>query len=215
MGPWHKKRSRIPLLKSTGYWLLAQLVAAIPHSLPPAHNVNAASWFTCPRYNHNASCCAAHQLTDSTVRPFSTANTKAHHWAQPRARSIQCGLPPSTYQADTAHVSGSQVLKLYIGGAAVCPAVKCTRDWSLVNREKPGQGSRKHSCKFCTIVRHTEHKEPYWIRTTVHAQRLLHSGGAAPLFINVGTRWRWVVSFTLRPPALYPLYSKLAGSSTP
>jgi hypothetical protein len=24
-------------------------------------------------------------------------------------------------------------------------------------------------------------------------------GGTAPLFLNLGTRWRWLVSFTLRP----------------
>jgi len=31
---------------------------------------------------------------------------------------------------------------------------------------------------------------------------ILGSGGIAPLILDLGTRWRWVVSFTPRP--LYP-----------
>jgi len=42
---------------------------------------------------------------------------------------------------------------------------------------------------FCFIKHHAV--KTYW-----------GSRGTAPLILNLGTRWRWVVSFTLRP--LYP-----------
>lgn len=195
MGPWHKKGSTIPLLKPTGYWLslwLHTVGAQFPSPcLPPPPPTVLMLPVDSPSQvcDHNRFCSAVHQLTDNTVRtlPLSTANTKAHHWAQPRASSIECHVTtvyPLPHTRLTAHVSGSQVLKLYIGGAAGCSAISAQEIRAWETAKRPGQGSRRHSCKFCTYVRRKKHKEPNLTRTTVHVQRLLHSGGVAPLLLK-------------------------------
>jgi hypothetical protein len=48
----------------------------------------------------------------------------------------------------------------------------------------------------------------------------LGSGGIAPLILNLGTRWKWVVSFTPQPPysvgntGRYPFVRTLGGSNS-
>jgi hypothetical protein len=50
-----------------------------------------------------------------------------------------------------------------------------------------------------------------------HYEGVLESGGIAPRIIDIGSRWRWVVSFTPRPlypqgkSPLYPLDRRLGG----
>jgi hypothetical protein len=40
---------------------------------------------------------------------------------------------------------------------------------------------------------------------------VLGSGGIAPRIFNLGTRWRWVVSFTIRPPYRWYLLDRRLG----
>jgi hypothetical protein len=84
-------------------------------------------------------------------------------------------------------------------------------------------GIRTIKISKCRVV-------PLWVNVKVnfslcltkhHAMKTYWaSGGIAPRFLDLGTRWRWVVSFTLRPlyrqgkSLWYPLGRRLSGTQS-
>jgi hypothetical protein len=71
--------------------------------------------------------------------------------------------------------------------------------------------SRKSKGKVVPVLFLTDHHvmKAYWV-----------SGCIAPRILDLGTRWRWVVSFTTRPlysqgkSRWYPLYRRLGGTQS-
>jgi hypothetical protein len=80
--------------------------------------------------------------------------------------------------------------------------------WSMINR----------SCYFHLKSKDDKVKVKLSLRLTKHHEMKMYwSGGIAPRILDLGTRWRWVVSFTTQPLCpqgkrpWYPLDRRLGG----